>query len=129
MKLKCDIDDVEVPPKFLELLKHRDCDDCDCEQCDDAEFCISDFIGATEGRGLSLFYPDRIYPKEIADFLIEFELNTIPIHGGYPFEAELVIETSDEKTVVVAYGWPPSTDEAEYWTPEMVAYRLKEADA
>jgi len=128
MKLKRDIDDVEVPSGFLENVKeYYDCDgNCEtCEEGDGMESCVTIFTM----DGLPQFYPDRIYPKEIADFLIEFEVNTIPIHGGYPFHDELTIETSAEKIVVAVYGWPPSTDEAKYWTPEMAAYRLKEADA
>lgn len=131
MKVKYDlglaVEIVEVPTEFMEnLRKHWDCDD-DCETCQEehVEICITDLIGSTEG--LSRFYPDKIYPKEIVDFLVVHDCYTYGGYGGF-VEERLAVETPEETVVVIAYGaLPESADEAKYWTPNMVAY--KEAKA
>ena len=116
---------VEVPPELIaNLRKYWDCDD-DCEICQKeyVRNCITDFIGAAEG-GLDEFYPDKIYPKEIADFIVGHDCYT---YRGYFVEERLAVETPGETVVVIAYGTlPDSADEVEYWTPNLIAYRTSQ---
>jgi len=139
MKVKCGIGNIECPSSLFEVL-HRSCEmdkeekpelwgegkgycPKNCEVCEGFDDCLIMF----RWDDMERYFPDGLLPKDLAEFLIEIEVNEIPYCGGYSFQEELTLEVGKEKYTVVAYGWP-DWDDPKYWSPKMIAYKEMKKD-
>lgn len=66
----------------------------------------------------------QLMSKELAEFVVDMELGTIPHGGGYPKQEWFEFETNGYKYTVIAFGW--ANDEVEDGCDiRMVGYREK----
>ena len=104
--------EVEVPEGLIEIFQGWGIEGCkmDCEKCDSFDDCLSQFMGIERYD----IYPDYIYPKDIAEFTVNYVCENDP--DGPPFQADIEVGG----WMVIAYGVVPY--DASNWEPRMLAY-------
>ena len=114
MKLKLDIEDVEVPKKIEEefykwLRDNPEKEDAFIPQTDWERFY----------RAFSEKYKDTLAPKEWALLIRDITLNTIAFGGGYPKYKYMELNVLGKKIIVMCFFWDSFE---KYEEPYLIAF-------
>lgn len=100
-KMKCDIDDVEVPEGVLKLFE-------EWLESEEGE----DYTDKDQEDALWDFYSDKLnecngklVDKELAEFLMLVNQNNIPFEGGYPKYSDADFEIEGRKFTAISFFW------------------------
>jgi len=98
MKMKCDIDDVEIPEGVLKIFKDWLGDE--------------DYTDEERENALWDFYTDKLnecngklVDKELAEFLMLVNQNNIHYKGGYPKYGDANFEVEGRKFTAISFFW------------------------
>ena len=103
MKIKTDMEDIEIPEILIEKLTGawQGCEKKEGESFEDfvddggREFILS-FLGECNGE---------MVDKELAIFLCNYETSTIPFQGGYPTSEFFTFKENGTQYTILAFGW------------------------
>ena len=96
--MKCDIDDVELPESVIKLVYEWLGDETITEE--NLQDTLQNFFmeKLVECNG-------KLVDRELAEFLMLVESNTIPEMGGYPKYNEAIFEIEGRKSTAITFFW------------------------
>lgn len=104
MKIKTDMEDIEIPEILIERFTEawQECENKEGYKsfedfvCDDGWEIIYSSLGECNGK---------MVDKELAIFLSNYVTSMIPSQGGYPTSEEFTFEESGAQYTILVFGW------------------------
>ena len=124
MKIKTDMDELEVPQYFVELFKKAKKEALSKKE--DLDFWNQDenncFYEWFMNEGFD--FDGEIVDRKIAEFLVSKAMNNIAFGGGYPKESWLSFKDNGFEYTICAFGWSSDLEDKNL-DINMIGYKEK----